>query len=138
MQMFYSASTGGFYSVETHGAEGIPADAKEISDDLYTETAGRWVVPDANGYPSVYVPPIQTPQQVTMRQARLALLSAGILPDVDVALANLPSPQRETAQIEWQHGTSVERSSQLVALLAGPLNLTDNALDALFKLAATL
>ncbi len=40
------------------------------------------------------IPPPGIPQEVTMRQARLALLGAGLLGGVDAAIASLPSPTK--------------------------------------------
>lgn len=52
--MFYSKSTGGFYSTKNHG-ENIPPDAVEISDDDYAalmnHSDGWEIVADSNGYP---------------------------------------------------------------------------------------
>lgn len=73
---------------------------------------------------------------VTMRQARLALLGAGKLAAVDAALASLPSPDKEAAQINWEYATEVQRVSPLVTALAPALGLDDAALDALFEAAA--
>lgn len=78
------------------------------------------------------------PQMVSMRQARLALLSAGKLADVDAAIAALSSPDKEAAEIEWEYATEVSRNSKLVTQLAPALGLDDAALDALFTQAATL
>lgn len=83
-------------------------------------------------------PPAPPPSVVTMRQARLALLGVGKLDDVAAAIAGLPSPQKEAAQIEWEYATEVKRDSALVAQLAPALNLDAAALDALFTQAATL
>ena len=79
-----------------------------------------------------------TPQVVTMRQARLALLGVGKLDNVAAAIASLPSPQKEAAQIEWEYSTEVKRESALVTQLAPALGLDAAALDALFTQAATL
>lgn len=76
------------------------------------------------------------PRVVTMRQARLALLAAGKLDDVGAAIATLPSPQKEAAQIEWEYAATVERNSALMGLVASALGLDDDALDALFTAAA--
>lgn len=78
------------------------------------------------------------PSQLTMRQARLSLLSAGLLAGVDQAIAALPSPKREAAQIEWDYSATVERNSALVALLGASLGLDGPALDAMFTSASTL
>jgi len=83
-------------------------------------------------------PPPGPPTVVTMRQARLALLGAGKLDDVAAAIAGLPSPQKEAAQIEWEYSTEVKRDSALVTQLAPALGLDEAALDALFTQASTL
>jgi hypothetical protein len=90
-----------------------------------------WTAPPA-------APPPGPPAAVTMRQARLALLGAGKLDDVAAAIAGLPSPQKEAAQIEWEYSTEVKRDSTLVTQLAPALSLDTAALDALFTQAATL
>lgn len=81
-------------------------------------------------------PPV--PQSVTMRQARLALLGAGLLQTVDAAVASMTGPAWDAARIEWEYAATVERNSQLVAGLSAALNLTTEQLDALFTTAATL
>ena len=78
------------------------------------------------------------PTSVTMRQARLALLGAGLLASVDAAIDGLPSPQKEAARIEWEYATEVQRSSGLVPMMGAALGLDDAALDALFTEAAAL
>lgn len=78
------------------------------------------------------------PQQVTMRQARLALLDAGLLSNIDAAIDSLPSPEKETARIEWDYSSAVVRNRPLVGLLGAALGLDDAGLDALFITAATL
>lgn len=84
-----------------------------------------------------FVLPPETPQSVTMRQARLALLDSGLLSTVEAALDSLPEPQRTRSLIEWNHGTTVERSSALVVQMANALGLTDNQIDDLFIQANT-
>ena len=81
-------------------------------------------------------PPV--PSQVTMRQARLALLKAGKLSQVAGIIEAMPSPQREAAQIEWEYSQTVERHRALVAVLAPALGLDDAATDELFIQAAKL
>lgn len=53
--MYYATSTGGFYSLDIHGA-GMPADAVEIGDDRYVElldgqSAGLAIEGGTDGYP---------------------------------------------------------------------------------------
>lgn len=81
-------------------------------------------------------PPV--PAEVTMRQARLALLGAGKLAAVDAAIEALPEPQRSAARIEWDYSSTVRRSQPLVLALAPALGLSTGQLDALFITAATL
>ncbi len=84
------------------------------------------------------------PQTVTMRQARLALLGTALpggstlLAKVSDAIASLPSPQKEAAQIEWEYSQEVHRNKALVSVLAPMLGLTDAQIDQLFITAATL
>ena len=80
----------------------------------------------------------RVPQSVTMRQARLALLGAGVLSAVDAAIAALDEPARTAAQIAWEYSTEVQRSFGLVSQLAAALGLTDAQIDALFVAAAKL
>lgn len=78
------------------------------------------------------------PRAVTMRQARLALLGAGLLASVDAAINGLPSPQKEAARIEWEYSQEVQRHNGFVSVLAPSLGLTDAQTDALFIAAAGL
>jgi len=78
------------------------------------------------------------PQQVTMRQARLALLAAGRLDQVAPAIEELDSPHREVAQIEWEFSSTVDRDRPLVTMLGPKLGFTAEQLDQLFITAATL
>ena len=84
------------------------------------------------------VPVIEVPQFVTMRQARLALLGAGLLDDIEAAINALPSPQKEAARIEWEYSQEVQRHNGFVSVLAPMLGLTAEQTDALFVQAATL
>ena len=78
------------------------------------------------------------PQEVSMRQARLALLSRGVLGQVDAAIDSLPSPDSEAARIEWDYSSVVARNSPLVTMMGAALGLDDDALDELFITAALL
>ena len=78
------------------------------------------------------------PQEVSMRQARLALLARSVLGQVDAAIESLPSPDRDAARIEWDYSSIVARNSPLVVMMGAALGLDDDALDRLFITAATL
>jgi len=82
--------------------------------------------------------PPRVPQEVTMRQARLALAGAGKLEAVSAAIESLPESQRIAARIEWEYSGSVQRTKPLVLALAPALGMTSAQLDQLFTQAATL
>lgn len=82
--------------------------------------------------------PAPVPQSVTMRQARLALLAAGRLADVNAAIASMPGADGEAARIEWEFSGSVERNRPLALSLATSLGMTPANLDDLFRQAAAL
>lgn len=84
-----------------------------------------------------FVPPPYVPDQVTMRQARLALLDAGLLNTIDAALNSLPEPTKTRSLIEWNHGSVVERNSALVSQMAAVLGLDSTQVDNLFIQAST-
>jgi len=126
----------------------IPAYATDVAPEAFSPETQRAIFTEGNGWTIEEIPvvipepePEVQPPKVTaisMRQARLALLSAGYLAAVDTAIAALPSPQREAAQIEWEFGSVVERQSPMVALLSGAVGLSGTDLDTLFDMASHL
>ena len=96
-----------------------------------------WLAAGNTPLPADPAPPVII-SSVTMRQARLALLAAGKLGQVATAIASLPSPAKEQAQIEWEYSTEVQRHRPFVLQLGAALGLDDAALDALFTAAAQL
>ena len=117
------------YGPLPHGTTTPPPDT--TGDEVVLWTGVDWVVlPERPPLPEPAPPAV--PPSVTMRQARLALLGAGLLASVDAAIDSLPSPQKEAARIEWEYATEVQRSSGLVPMMAAALGLDDAALDALF------
>lgn len=75
---------------------------------------------------------------ITMRQARLALLGAGLLDAVGAAIAGIPGDQGAAARIEWEYAMTLRREHPLVAALAQSLGLTSEQIDALFEQAGRL
>lgn len=74
-------------------------------------------------------PPVTS---VTPRQARLALLGAGLLDQVEAAVKTAGG----ATQITWDYATQINRNDPLIATIAIGLNLTSAQIDALFKDAA--
>lgn len=74
------------------------------------------------------------PLSISMRQARLVLLGAGLLDTVNAGIKMMPV----AAQIEWEFASEVRRDNALIATLATALGLDDAALDGLFTQGATL
>jgi hypothetical protein len=100
----------------------------ELVDGVWLE---RWELVDA--------PPEPVPSVVTMRQARLVLLQAGLLDQVEGALAVIEDPlERSSAQITWEYSTEVERDNSLVILLSTAFNLTTEQVDSMFRQAINL
>ena len=75
---------------------------------------------------------------VTMRQARLALLGAGMLGTVNSMLAGMAGAQGEAARIEWEYSQEVQRDRGLVLSLGTSLGLSTEQLDGLFAVAAAI
>jgi hypothetical protein len=79
------------------------------------------------------------PVAVSIRQAKRALLAAGLLDAADLAIAGIADDTaRRVAQIDWTSATEVRRDWPLVAAIAQALHMTDAQIDALFIEAATL
>lgn len=77
------------------------------------------------------IPPLVIPT-ITMRQARLALLAAGLLDEVEAAITT-PSDR-----IWWDYSATVERSHPLVDSVLRALDKTPTQINALFITAALL
>lgn len=76
------------------------------------------------------------PESVTPYQARMALLGAGLLDDVDALMIN--DATSRAAKIAWEYATVIHRHSPLIDALAPALGLSDAQLDALFVAAAQI
>lgn len=83
--------------------------------------------------------PYKVPESVTMRKARLALLGAGLLDDVEAALTAMgDTAEGKAARIEWAYSSEVWRNKPFVVQLGTSLGLSDEDIDELFITAATL
>ncbi len=106
----------------------------ELIDEAWTQL---WTVRDATLEElEAMKPPV--PSEVTMRQARLALLAIGKLDQVVPAIEALEGVDRDVARIEWEFSSAVVRTRPLVCMLGEALGLDDGALDQLFITAAEL
>lgn len=79
-----------------------------------------------------YVPFV--PDTVSMYQARIALHQAGLLATVQAGIGQMS----EEAQIKWEFAPTVKRNDALTVALASALSLTEEQLDALFSMAASI
>jgi hypothetical protein len=114
-----------------------PEFAAEVGAIACAEDVGIGHLFDGTDF-TVAPPVVVVPQAVTMRQARLALLGAGLLSQVTTAIDALPEPAKSAALIEWEYSNEVLRHNGFVSQLAVGLNLTEAQLDSLFITAATL
>lgn len=76
---------------------------------------------------------LKSNDSITMRQARLYLLGAGLLEQVDSIVS-----QNEAWKIEWEYATDVVKNSQLVVALSNQLGLSSEAIDVMFDEASKL
>lgn len=80
-------------------------------------------------------PPVilHIPKSITMRQARLYLLSLELLDDVELLVS-----QNKAQQIEWEYASEVQRTNQLIPALQESLGLTNAQVDTMFIEASKL
>lgn len=71
---------------------------------------------------------------VTPRQARLTLLNAGLLEQVEMAIDQIGG----AAKITWEYATEIRSDDPLIATLAEQLSLTKDQVNSLFEQASTL
>lgn len=79
--MFYSKSTGGFYSRDVHG-DAIPADAIQITPDYHAEllagqSAGKCITANESGAP-VLTDPAPTPLPIVIEQSKARVRAARV------------------------------------------------------------
>jgi hypothetical protein len=89
---------------------------------------------DGNSFTAPPTPDPTVPKAVTPRQARLALLGAGLLDAVESAIEAGSAADR----ITWEYAVDVRRDYPMIANLGTSLGLTSAQIDDLFRTAATL
>ena len=139
-------------SLDNQGCEGVGWKCDSVTSDEHFTVQhlpiqdfkpNKWVW---NGTTCVQNPsyetppptPVQIPQEVTMRQARLALLENGLLVNVQPAINSLPEPDKTKAQIEWEYSNALQRGNPFVDVLGAALGLSSQDLDDLFIQASAL
>ena len=106
-----------------------------VLDNNSADLPEGWsIVADIDPTPLDAVDASGIPQSVTARQARRALSAAGLLDNIDAALATMP----RDAQIEWYYAHEIRRDSPLIAAVASGLGIDKAAIDALFTQASKL
>lgn len=92
---------------------------------------------NTDGTPNLDYVPVdlvqEVPQSITMRQARLYLLSLNLLDEVEVIVA-----QNRAWYIEWEYANEVLRTNQLIPTLQQSLGLSDSDIDNMFIEASKL
>lgn len=104
--------------------------------DLPFSVIGEGTIEDWVGDLPVAIAEVVVPKEVSMRQARLALLGAGLLPTVEAMIAGMTGVEGEAARIEWEFAAYLQRDWPLLIVLAGALGLTPEQVDNLFIQAA--
>ena len=124
------------YNVFKVTVDPMPSDGDIIAQGGFEERQGAWY--------RTWVVTNYTPEEkrqrmkVTMRQARLALLQQNLLSQVETAIAAMQDPEKSQVSIEWEYASTVERTSPWIGTMGNALGLTEEQLDDLFVLAATL
>ena len=117
--MFYSKSTGGFYTREIHG-DNIPTDAVEITEAehaalLEGQAQGKRIVADENGYPVLQDPPALTLDEA--KQVKLAEINAVCDAEIGAIKATYP----DTEVMSWDKQEREARALVLDATADTPL-----------------
>jgi hypothetical protein len=68
------------------------------------------------------------PYKISIRQAKLVLLGAGLLDDIENAMASAD----RSVQISWEYATEFERDNPLILYFQSQLNLSKEQVDNLF------
>lgn len=77
---------------------------------------------------------IPTPQAVSARQIKLALLAMDLLDDVDAFAAS----QDRVVQISWEYAVEFLRGDPMLAAMADAFGMTGEQIDDIFRAAAVL
>lgn len=106
----------------------------EIGDARFAELVAQQPLPFEAGGGAEGVAAWRSAMVVSRFQALAALMDAGLLADIDLALGDAGP----LAQLAWAEAAEFRRTSPLIAALAVGLGLTDEQVDALFQAAALI
>lgn len=98
----------------------------DMPEGFKIEDVGKFNVVDGMLVPSI-------PKEVTPRQARLALLQATLLDEVELLLVN-----DKAMQIWWEYSLDIKRDHPHIIAMGTALGMTEAQLDELFILAGSL
>ena len=129
---FYKKDTDTILTGENFVFSPIVTITKETKDD-YTYPQDGWYWFDTFDEALQLFVGLKSSDSITMRQARLYLLGAGLLKQVDSIVS-----QNEAWKIEWEYATDVVKNSQLVVTLSNQLGLSSEAIDVMFDEASKL
>ena len=131
----------GWYSDDIH--TNIPTPNIEVTEKVWQEALninancyedGKFIVKDLRTPEEIeaYEKSL-IPKTITLRQARLYLLSIELLDDLENIIS-----QNRAYQIEWEYANQIERESPLVSIMGQTLNLDDTAIDNMFMEASKI
>jgi len=123
MIIYYFDENGNYTgSGESHTLAENSTELKPPSEE-YTYDGNTWVLIDA------------VPVKITMRQARLALLQAGLL---DAITSSIVESTDEEMKIEWEYATEIRRDWPSLISTTESLGVSKFDLDAMFIAASAL
>ena len=106
---------------------------EKFDNDEYVARIDETYIPEVGFiFVSKAVPTI-IPKTITPRQARLALLGAGLLDDIEVLLTT-----DKAMQIWWEYSLEVDRDNAHIVTAGTALGLTELQLDEMFIAASKL
>lgn len=102
---------------------------KAEDKDTYTYPQDGWYWFGTFDEALAFFAVLKNSDSITMRQARLALLNAGLLGLVDKAIS---TGSDEVLKVEWEYATEVRRDWSNLISMALTLGITEEQLDNLF------
>jgi hypothetical protein len=106
-----------------------------VDEFIYTDQEGvtnGWLLQDGV-FVAPPLPPSAIPSSITPRQARLKLLEANLLDNLEAVITT-----NRAWQIEWEYATEVKRDSPLIDAVASEAGLTEEQIDQMFIEASKL